>query len=164
MVSSVFGEQPSAAKWNQLGENDAGFKDGTNIDNGAILSTKLAEAFFRGRKQDITTNTAPTGLTVQFGWNFTTSTGISSAVKSVTFPTAFSSAPIVNIGELGNAGSSSDPTAITDFTSNTNERKVFHRSEAISTTGFQARSVTGDATNQANNYRYGFAWIAIGPV
>ena len=31
--SVVYGEQPTAAKWNQLGTNDAGFKDGTNIDN-----------------------------------------------------------------------------------------------------------------------------------
>lgn len=26
--SVVYGEQPTAAKWNQLGANDAGFKDG----------------------------------------------------------------------------------------------------------------------------------------
>ncbi len=29
--SVVFGEQPSAAKWNILGTNDAGFYDGTNL-------------------------------------------------------------------------------------------------------------------------------------
>lgn len=40
--SVVFGEQPTAAKWNQLGTNDAGFKDGTNIDAGAIAGTKIA--------------------------------------------------------------------------------------------------------------------------
>lgn len=39
--SVVYGEQPTAAKWNQLGANDAGFKDGTNIDAGAITATKL---------------------------------------------------------------------------------------------------------------------------
>lgn len=39
--SVVFGEQPSAAKWNQLGTNDAGFKDGTNIDASAITPEKL---------------------------------------------------------------------------------------------------------------------------
>lgn len=39
--SVVFGEQPTAAKWNQLGANDAGFKDGTNIDNLAILTRHL---------------------------------------------------------------------------------------------------------------------------
>lgn len=40
--SVVFGEQPTAAKWNQLGQNDAGFKDGTNIDDNAILNRHLA--------------------------------------------------------------------------------------------------------------------------
>lgn len=40
--SVVFGEQPTAAKWNQLGANDAGFKDGTNIDSSAITTAKIA--------------------------------------------------------------------------------------------------------------------------
>lgn len=40
--SVVFGEQPTAAKWNQLGQNDAGFKDGTNIDDSAILNRHIA--------------------------------------------------------------------------------------------------------------------------
>lgn len=39
--SVVFGEQPTAAKWNQLGSNDAGLKDGTSIDDGAILQRHL---------------------------------------------------------------------------------------------------------------------------
>lgn len=41
--SVVFGEQPTAAKWNQLGTNDAGFKDGTNIDNDAILTRHILD-------------------------------------------------------------------------------------------------------------------------
>lgn len=40
--SVVYGEQPTAAKWNQLGQNDAGFKDGTNIDDDAILNRHMA--------------------------------------------------------------------------------------------------------------------------
>lgn len=39
--SVIFGEQPTAAKWNQLGENDAGFKSGANIDAAAITSEHL---------------------------------------------------------------------------------------------------------------------------
>lgn len=39
--SVVFGEQPSAAKWNLLGANDASFNDGTGIGNGAITSEHL---------------------------------------------------------------------------------------------------------------------------
>ena len=40
--SVVYGEQPTAAKWNQLGANDAGFRDGTNIDTGVIGTSHLA--------------------------------------------------------------------------------------------------------------------------
>jgi len=42
--SVVYGEQPTAAKWNQLGANDAVFKDGTNIDNNAIITRHLGSA------------------------------------------------------------------------------------------------------------------------
>lgn len=49
--SVVFGEQPTAAKWNQLGANDAGFKDGTNIDDAAILNRHVADASLKGIKQ-----------------------------------------------------------------------------------------------------------------
>lgn len=40
--SVIHGETPSAAKWNILGSNDAGFKDGTNIDDDAILARHIA--------------------------------------------------------------------------------------------------------------------------
>lgn len=40
--SVVYGEQPTAAKWNQLGANDAGFKDGTHIDDDAIIARHIA--------------------------------------------------------------------------------------------------------------------------
>lgn len=40
--SVVFGEQPTAAKWNQLGTNDAGFKDMSNMDDDSVLARHLA--------------------------------------------------------------------------------------------------------------------------
>lgn len=39
--SVSFNEQPSAAKWNILGTNDASFNDGTGIGDGAILPEHL---------------------------------------------------------------------------------------------------------------------------
>lgn len=39
--SVVFSEQPSAAKWNILGTNDASFNDGSGIADGAVASEKL---------------------------------------------------------------------------------------------------------------------------
>lgn len=41
--SVVFGEQPSASKWNILGTNDAGFHDGSNIDDDAILTRHILD-------------------------------------------------------------------------------------------------------------------------
>lgn len=54
--SVVYGEQPTAAKWNQLGANDAGFKDGTNIDAGAITETKLAASSVTNAKLSTATD------------------------------------------------------------------------------------------------------------
>ena len=39
--SVTFGEQPTAAKWNILGTNDASFNDGTGIGTSAIDSDNL---------------------------------------------------------------------------------------------------------------------------
>jgi hypothetical protein len=43
--SVVFGEQPSAAKWNILGTNDASFNDGTGIANMALSVTALSNPY-----------------------------------------------------------------------------------------------------------------------
>lgn len=69
--SVVYGEQPTAAKWNQLGENDAGFKDGTNIDNLAIINRHLGAGAVTPNKQ--TTPTAGS-YTLRTG-DFTTTSG-----------------------------------------------------------------------------------------
>lgn len=53
-ISFVFGEQPSAAKWNILGANDASFADGTGIASGAITTAKIADANVTSEKLDLT--------------------------------------------------------------------------------------------------------------
>lgn len=42
--SVVFGEQPSASKWNILGTNDASFNDGSGFANGALGSVNASLA------------------------------------------------------------------------------------------------------------------------
>lgn len=69
--SVVYGEQPTAAKWNQLGSNDAGFKDGTNIDNGAITSTKISGI----AKNLLTTDSNPYKFSVYRNASLTTTSG-----------------------------------------------------------------------------------------
>lgn len=63
--SVVFGEQPSAAKWNILGTNDASFNDGTGIANGVIGASKLATGANSSyiATSENTTSTSYTGLT-----------------------------------------------------------------------------------------------------
>lgn len=64
--SVVFGEQPSASKWNILGTNDAGFKDGSNIDAGAILPNHLLGSSSSNNNWDWDTWASPiaSGLSV----------------------------------------------------------------------------------------------------
>lgn len=63
--SVVFGEQPTAAKWNILGTNDASFHDGTGIDDDAILTRHVLDA-------NITTNKLSTSA-INLGYAETTS-------------------------------------------------------------------------------------------
>ena len=60
--SVTFGEQPSAAKWNILGTNDASFNDGSGIHNltiGATTSVALSYKFsvYRNAAQSLTSAT-----------------------------------------------------------------------------------------------------------
>lgn len=64
--SVTFGEQPSAAKWNILGTNDASFNDGTGIAASAITPEKLLTG--TGTTWSYTSySPTPTNLTVGSG-------------------------------------------------------------------------------------------------
>lgn len=67
--SVVFGEQPSAAKWNILGTNDASFNDGTGIADGAITPAKRSGGFYAGTISGATMST--TGNKAITGVGFT---------------------------------------------------------------------------------------------
>jgi len=62
--SVVFGEQPSAAKWNILGTNDASFNDGTGIGSSVITESKMNFSSFdpvlvaQGGTAETTTSTS----------------------------------------------------------------------------------------------------------
>ena len=125
-----------------------------------IASTALKEAFFRGRYQSDTTNSAPTGLTVQFGWGQIQGDDTSTIGETATFPTAFSSAPVVVAIFAGVATSAG--TSISDYTA---VSATLHSTGvyAISTTGFSFRIWRASGTLTSSNY-HAYTWIAIGTV
>lgn len=65
--SVVFGEQPSAAKWNILGTNDASFNDGTGIGTAAIAPASLGRTVVSAAGTNITAtgNNVITGVGFQ---------------------------------------------------------------------------------------------------
>lgn len=159
--SVVFGEQPSAAKWNILGANDASFNDGTGIGTAVINSTSLKEAFFRSRFQQVTTNSQPTGLTIQHGFSFIQSDGTAAVTKAITFPTAYTTIYNVFTSILGQKAS--DPTSITDLSGIgiSDTATVIVGASGVSITGFTA--VLRDSAAPAST-RNAFNWLAIGVV
>lgn len=104
--SVVFGEQPSAAKWNILGTNDASFNDGTGIGSGVITYAKLLSTIFSGQIStgvNAGTGGGDTNLLnlggLKLSWGLTAS---SAAIPTngaqnlgVTFPTTYAAAPKV---------------------------------------------------------------------
>lgn len=93
--SVVFGEQPSASKWNILGTNDASFNDGSGIAEGAVTYDKLLSTIFSGA---VTSGTA-TGTAagsynllnlggIKLAWGFTNSVNASSN-KTIILPSFF---------------------------------------------------------------------------
>lgn len=126
-----------------------------------IPSTALVESFFRGQLQSNTTNSSPTGLTVQFGWGYIVpGSAVPTAGESVTFPTAFSSLPVVIIGAVGR-NTSGGTDSIDDLST---AHRHYAQAYSVSTTGFSALVVHSDNSNLTSDDDYGYSWIAIGVV
>lgn len=77
--SVVYGEQPTAAKWNQLGANDAGFKDMTNVDDLAVLTRHLNTSAATTAKVKLTT----INFKGAAGSNFTTTSATFTAITGM---------------------------------------------------------------------------------
>lgn len=172
--SVVFGEQPSAAKWNILGANDASFNNGSGIQpTNAIVAASggldLRGASANGVLLQLRTQTdnansiasaTTNALKIQSGWGAVIGVAANSVTETVTFPTAFSVAPIVSMQYIGFKTGSSYPTTITDTTAGANQ---LCGAGNITTTNFAAMvadKVT--ATNLSTTIVYAYTWIAIG--
>lgn len=127
-----------------------------------VSSAMLAESFLKGRRQNNTTNVTVSGYIIQTGWGYVTGDGSVGVQKTVTFPTAFSGAPIVQISYAGaRLVSAGTPTSITDFNGSAGDAKRYAAESIVTTTGFEATA--GDQSNTVNTVNYAFTWIAIGP-
>lgn len=188
--SVVFGEQPTAAKWNQLGTNDAGFKDGTNIDNDVIGSRQIQLAndaklnalnasavekalislatdnYLRLNqipRRNGTTNDTLENVLIQTGWGYGVGDNTNATTFSnVSFPISYGSSnpPILLISTLGYL-SGSNPTAISDF--NSGAGFYFVASPLSTGAGFSPSVLARDAgQTNSTTVRYGYSWIAIG--
>ena len=160
--SVVYGEQPTAAKWNQLGSNDAGFRDGTNIDDDVILARHTEELPKCIDVQDESSDEEVTDQIIQRGWGYILGTASSSIVKAIIFPTEFDDNEIdISVVSLGVKTTAGAPT--TRNGGNSSAANLFEvSSNTIETTGFTIRSYNRDAVNHVAGYYYVFSWIAIG--
>lgn len=115
--SVVAGEQPTAAKWNILGTNDASFNDGTGIAAGAIGTSAIAADAVNGSKMiygmirqrqggsagdaswaNPGTTNVDTSAKDAF-WQVGIYTKASSSEESITFPVAFNQIPLGIVSE-----------------------------------------------------------------
>lgn len=149
----------TAEEQNQLVANIEALANGSGLDDGSVTAAKLAEAFFRGRYQDNTTNSAPTGLTLQHGWGFIPGDGDDTATEVVTFPVAFSTLHSITTTALGQRVGS-DPTAITDFSAGQFTAAAINPS----LTGFTALAAIYSGASFSSNIRAGYSWQALGIV
>lgn len=147
--SVVFGEQPSAAKWNILGTNDASFNTALTLG-----------------RQNNTSNSQVTDQLIQFGWGFVAGDGASRSVtETVTFPTAYSVIPIVLISDIGVKGSSdpTDPGDTSAGATHTWKADLDDTSTTTATIRISRNSADGaDPGVLPTASRYLYTWLAIG--
>ena len=133
--------------------------------NDIVLSPGTAKFVkFQSSRQDSTTNTYQPNSVIQSGWTqIQWGTAVTRIAGTVTFPVAFTSAPIVNCTFLGFKTSGGSATSITQFTATTDDTNSSPRALNITGTSFtpELEFVTG---NFGTAYFAGVSWIAIGTI
>lgn len=168
--SVVYGEQPTAAKWNQLGANDAGFKDMTNVDNDAVIERHIAAGtlieniHYQTDNSNSISSTQDAKVQLQMGWAQAVGNNTQSFTAAVTFPQAFTTVLGV-VCQLNNVKAGSAASSITDLDSDYNTSGIVFAisSGNVSTTGFDA-NISRSSASFANTTYYGFSWVAWGIV
>lgn len=174
--SVVFGEQPSAAKWNILGTNDASFNDGTGIADGAIkpehlingsstLNTWAWDSWtptwggsFTVGNATVTARYCQIGKTVNFRIHLTgggTTSGAGGIVPTFTFPvtTAANYATITPIGLVRLGGAAASPGYVRISSTTAGDLAFWSTSGATATdAGMPETFGSGDTFNITGAY------------
>lgn len=141
----------TSTKMNQAAANDAFFKD-------LIDKVGTDTVFNNVPYQANTSNSVRDSVLIQHGYGVMTTGAAQLKTESVTFPTAYDSAPIVIITPGGD-----DTGGGTTLGNGGAEDKQFScRAHTVTTTGFTATAETLDATNWGSGTTVFYHWIAIG--
>lgn len=114
------------------------------------------------RRQDNTTDSTEDNVLTQYGWGFKIGESDISVSETITFPTAYTSAPVVVVS-LAGYKNSSDPATIDELNGNFTVQSVSCGVSSISTTGFTITITSDTGTTMANTLRIGYTWVAYGP-
>lgn len=163
----IYGETPSATRWSELGDNDDALATGAGIDDLAILNRHLATTAvtgskivnYRTRRQNNGTNADETTALIQTGWNAAVPGVASGSTINVTFPTAFTTVPIVLPVYGGDQVSGAQTLGLG---TNAVKDEAVVKAFDVTTTGCKFRTVSRDASNYAAGNIYYIHWIAIG--
>lgn len=165
----VYGEVPSATRWSELGLNDNSLATGAGIDDLAILTRHIAANAITGAKianykayiQRDTTNTTENAAIIQAGWGrFNPAPNTPTAIENVTFPTPFTTLPIVLISPAGGVAANTNAPYPGTSTSYTDNQQAVANNQ--STTGFSATLTRQGGATFSNATTIFYTWIAIG--
>lgn len=136
-------------------------KDGVIATVGGVPSTALAEKFIKGRYQNDAASSSVTGYRLEWGWGYIQGDASGDLSETVTFGTAFTTAPVIILTPTGSSATVI-PTGIGSFTNafSSNTAPTAHAT-SITTTNFIANLVRS-AGNYGNTDYYGYLWMAIG--
>ena len=150
-------------------ENIESLSDGTGFENGAITTNTLADNGVTGSKVDFgtfiarqydTTNSNPNNVKIQYGWGRIAGAAATNISESVTFPTPYTSLPVVLVtaggGVTTGGGSGAYPGTSTSYMDN-----MQAGANNESTTGFQV-TITRQGANFTVGHTLFYTWVAFG--
>lgn len=180
--SVIHGEQPSAAKWNILGSNDAGIRTFTDLNFTNNTSPKFQNSgasdkdlFYLGSDDYIKFAQIPyddsgTGglkeeVFIQTGWGYQVGDGSDEILEQVTLPVQYTTLLGIQAEQIGRrATSAGTPTDVTWFNTGTSAI-VANLNEiddtSASTFWIAQTHLTNTTGLLATNY-YGYCWWAWG--